>query len=90
MPSVKRVTLDVLKPRMPNPLEFASIIAALGADYRVSLRVEEVDDQTESTIIEIQGAALDFERIESTINELGGSVHSIDEVEVEGAETGGE
>ena len=90
MPSVKRITLDVLKPRKPNPLEFASIIAALGSDYRVSLRVEEVDDQTESTIIEIRGEALDFELIESTINEMGGSVHSIDEVEVEGAETDGE
>jgi hypothetical protein len=90
MPSVKRVSLDVLKPRKPNPLEFASILASLGPDYRVTLRVEEVDDQTESTIIEISGYALDFEQIETAIREMGGSVHSIDEVEVEGSDTDAE
>ncbi len=85
MASIKRIVLDVLKPHQPNALEFAQAIAQLGADYRVRLQVEEVDEKTESTVLTIEGEALDFARIEDTIAAMGGSLHSIDEVEVSGS-----
>ena len=84
MPLVKRIVLDVLKPHQPNALEFAHGIAQLGADYRVQLNVVEVDEKTESTVITIEGNALDMQQIEEAISSMGGSVHSIDEVEVTG------
>ena len=84
MPAVKRVRLDVLKPHIPNALEFAKTIAGIGTDYRVRLIVLEVDEKTETLEIEIAGADLDFDAIDETISELGGSLHSIDEVEVNG------
>jgi hypothetical protein len=84
MPLVKRIVLDVLKPHQPNALEFAQGIAQLGADYQVQLNVVEVDEKTESTVITIEGNALDMQQIEEAINTMGGSVHSIDEVEVSG------
>jgi len=84
MSLVKRIVLDVLKPHQPNALEFARGIAQLGADYRVQLNVVEVDEKTESTVITIEGNALDMQQIEEAINTMGGSVHSIDEVEVTG------
>lgn len=84
MASVQRLVLDVLKPHQPNVLEFARAIAALGEGYRVDIRVVEVDEQTETLLVAIEGDGLDFDRIGSTINENGGSLHSIDEVSVVG------
>jgi len=84
MASVQRLVLDVLKPHLPNTLEFARTIAALGEDYRVNIRVVEVDEQTETLLVMIEGARLDFERISAAISENGASLHSIDEVSVVG------
>ena len=86
MVSVKRLVLDVLKPHQPNALEFAQSIAALAEGYRVDIRVLEVDEQTETLYVTIEGEQLDFERISATISENGASLHSIDEVSVVGEE----
>ena len=83
MVSVKRIVLDVLKPHQPNALEFSQTIAKVGTGYRVRLSVTEMDENTESTVIEIEGDAIDFEAIQSAITSMGGSLHSVDEVEVE-------
>jgi hypothetical protein len=82
MVSVKRVVLDVLKPHQPNALEFCQAIAKVGVDYHVHLIVLEVDENTETLQITVEGNAVDFEAIQSIISEMGGSLHSIDEVEV--------
>jgi hypothetical protein len=82
MVSVKKLVLDVLKPRRPNALEFSQTLAAVGADYRVHLTVLEVDENTETLRVVLDGGALDFEAIQTVIDTMGGSVHSIDEVEV--------
>ena len=84
MASVQLIVLDVLKPHQPNALEFAHAIAALGKSYRVTIRVVEVDEQTETLQVSIEGEGLDFERINDTIDEAGASLHSIDEVCVVG------
>ena len=86
MTTTRKLVLDVLKPHEPNALEFSSALANLGADYRVKLTVTEVDEKTESTIVIIEGADIHFENVKATIEKMGASVHSIDEVEVYGAE----
>ena len=83
MVSVKRIVLDVLKPHQPNALEFCQAIAKEGVDYHVHLVVLEVDENTETLQIAVEGNAVDFEAIQATISEMGGSLHSIDEVEVQ-------
>ncbi len=83
MISVKRVVLDVLKPHHPNALEFSHSIAEVGPDYRVLLTVLEVDENTETLQVVVEGDAIDFEAIQTAISNLGGSLHSIDEVEVQ-------
>ena len=83
MVSVKRIVLDVLKPHQPNALEFCQAIAKAGVDYHVRLIVLEVDENTETLQIAVEGNAVDFEAIQSIISEMGGSLHSIDEVEVQ-------
>lgn len=86
MTKTRRLVLDVLKPHQPNALDFSSALANLGADYRVKLTVTEVDKKTESTIVTIEGADIHFDNIKAAIEKMGASVHSIDEVEVYGAE----
>lgn len=85
MASIKRVVLDVLKPRHPNIIDFARTIADLGEDYRVVISVDEVDDKTESVMLSVAGENLDFEVIQQAIQALGGSLHSIDEIEAGGS-----
>ena len=80
--TVKRLVLDILKPHEPNALEFARAIAALG--YCVQLKVDQVDEKTETLVVTVEGQDIDFAGVRATINELGGSLHSIDEVEVQG------
>jgi len=84
MASVQRLVLDVLKPHLPNALEFAHAIAATGEDCRVNVRVVEVDEQTETLQVAIEGDGLDFASISAAISENGASLHSIDEVSVVG------
>ncbi len=84
MHSVKRIVLDVLKPHQPNALNFAAAIADSGSYYRVSLKVAEVDEKTETIVVTIEGKKIDFDGVDKIISELGGSIHSIDEVVVEG------
>lgn len=79
---VKKLMLDVLKPHHPNGLDFAKAIAEQGTDYRVNIRVSEVDEKTETVVIVIEGEDIQFEAIEGVISTLGGSLHSVDEVEV--------
>ena len=79
---VKRIVLDVLKPHQPNALEFSQAIAKVGVDYHVHLIVLEVDKNTETIQVELEGNAIDFEAIQDAITSMGGSLHSIDEVEV--------
>ncbi len=86
MPKTRKLVLDVLKPHQPDALDFSSALADLGADYCVKLTVTEVDENTESTIVTIEGADIHFDIIKETIEKMGASVHSIDEVEVYGTE----
>jgi hypothetical protein len=82
MAQVKRVKLDVLKPHQPNALELAKAIAACGADYDVSVTVDEMDEKTESVIVIVRAHDIDFRAVTETIIQCGGSLHSIDEVHV--------
>ena len=85
MAIVKRILLDVLKPHQPGALEFAETLADLDPGYRVNLRVEEVDENTESIILVIEGENILFKEIDQAIKKMGGTVHSVDEVEAEGS-----
>lgn len=82
MVSVRRIVLDVLKPHRPNGLEFARAIAGGGGACTVRYAVSEVDEQTETVVITIEGENVDFDALSERIAAMGGSIHSVDEVEV--------
>lgn len=82
MPKVRRLVLDVLKAHEPSALEFARALAEHGD--RVSLKIVERDERTETTEIIVDGDDIDLAWLSDTISRLGGSLHSVDEVIVEG------
>jgi hypothetical protein len=84
MVSLKRLVLDVLKPHHPTALDFGVRLAEQGA-VRVTVTVQEMDEQTETLRVEIDGEDIPFDRIQAAIADFGASLHSVDEVEVEGA-----
>jgi hypothetical protein len=84
MALVKRLVLDVLKPHQPNAIEFSQALAKAGGNYRVCITVLEVDENTETLQVVVEGDAIDFDAVQSGISAMGGSLHSIDEVEVQG------
>jgi hypothetical protein len=82
---VERLVLDVLKPHHPGVLDFGRSLAAEGA-LRVRVTVLEMDEQTETLRVLIEGPDIPFERVREAITGLGASLHSIDEVQVAGAD----
>ncbi|MBS7650384.1 MAG: DUF211 domain-containing protein [Candidatus Bathyarchaeia archaeon] len=81
-PVVKKVVLDVLKPHQPQIPELASRIAACQGVDRVGISLAEIDQNTESIKISIEGSDIKIEMVRKCIEDLGATIHSIDEVEV--------
>lgn len=75
----KKLVLDVLKPLLPNTLEFARHLNSELPNVDVHVKVAGVDDKTQDVIITLTGE-LDYDHIHSVLGSLGASVHSIDEV----------
>ena len=82
MTLLTRIVLDVLKPHVPNALEFAKAIADNNSGCQVTVTVVEVDEKTESTMVTIEGKKIEYEQVVDAVTSLGASVHSIDEVTV--------
>ncbi|OPY16016.1 MAG: hypothetical protein A4E23_01863 [Methanomethylovorans sp. PtaU1.Bin073] len=80
MPGIRRMVLDVLKPHHPSIVEFSKKLSILSGVSGVNLSLYEVDQQTETIKITIEGDDLDYEEIKQSIDNLGAVIHSIDEI----------
>ena len=80
MTDVKKIVLDVLKPHNPSLVELSRRLAALHGVVGVNCTVDEVDQETESIKITIEGTNIDYEKVEATVREMGGVIHSVDSV----------
>ncbi|MGQ0798178.1 MAG: DUF211 domain-containing protein [Methanobacteriota archaeon] len=77
---IKRLVLDVLKPHKPTIIEMSKRLSALKGVEGVSCSLDEVDQDTESVQITIEGGAVNYESVEDTLRELGAVIHSVDQV----------
>jgi hypothetical protein len=77
---VKRIILDVLKPHNPSIIELAERLGALEGISGVNISLEEVDAQTDSIKITIEGTNIEYEKVKTEISECGAVIHSIDGV----------
>jgi len=72
--------LDVLKPHEPSIIEVAKRLSSLDGVSGVNISLEEVDAQTDSIKITIEGSNIDYKQVKKEINICGASIHSIDGV----------
>ena len=77
---IKRLVLDVLKPHHPSIIEMSQRIALLEGVTGVNCTLYEVDQETESIKITIEGTAIDFPKVEEVIRDCGAVIHSVDSV----------
>ncbi|MEO3993721.1 MAG: DUF211 domain-containing protein [Desulfurococcaceae archaeon TW002] len=78
---LKKIVLDVLKPiREPTLITLAKNLSRVSGVREISITVSEMDVETVTLVITINGNDIDFEEVESTLRELGVALHSVDEV----------
>ena len=80
MTAIKRIILDVLKPHSPSIIEVADKLGGLEGITGVNISLEEVDAETDSVKITIEGTNIDYDKVKSEIEECGAVIHSIDGV----------
>ena len=80
MSAIKRLILDVLKPHMPSIIELAQKIGDIEGVSGVNISLQEVDKDTDSVKITIEGTGINYEAVEQVIEECGAVIHSIDGV----------
>lgn len=80
MSDIKRLVLDVLKPHHPSIVELSQRVSVLEGVSGVNISIVEVDQDTETVKITIEGNSIIFDDIESAITEAGAVIHSVDSV----------
>jgi hypothetical protein len=80
MPKVKRLVLDVLKPHKPTIVELSKRVSLTKGVFGVNCTLDEVDQDTETIKITIEGDDINFDAVVSAIESAGGVIHSIDSV----------
>jgi hypothetical protein len=78
--NIKRIILDVLKPHTPSIIEVAERLGNLKGITGVNISLEEVDAETDSIKITIEGSNINYEKVKNEITECGAVIHSIDGV----------
>ncbi|MGY5872422.1 MAG: DUF211 domain-containing protein [Candidatus Thorarchaeota archaeon] len=77
---IRRIVLDVLKPHSPRLTDLALMLTR---DERVSglnISLKEVDQNTESITITLEGDDLRYDTIKEILEQAGAVIHSIDQV----------
>jgi len=77
---IRRLVLDVLKPHHPSIVDLAKRLSAMEGISGVNCTLEEVDQETESIKITIEGTNIEYDELEQAISESGAVVHSVDSV----------
>jgi hypothetical protein len=75
---IKRLVLDVLKPHKPSLIDMSLRLSGLKGVDGVSLTLHEVDQETESVKVTIEGPSINYPAVAETLREMGSVIHSID------------
>jgi hypothetical protein len=81
LPGLRRLVLDVLKPlKDPSIVDVALELARVPGVEAVNITVNEVDVETLSLTVVVEGDNIDFKRVREVFDEVGAAIHSIDQV----------
>ena len=78
MSRIRRLVLDVLKPHKPSIIELSKRVSVTKGVFGVNCSLDEVDQDTETVKITIEGDNINFDAVASAIESTGGVIHSID------------
>ncbi|RDE16401.1 MAG: hypothetical protein C4K48_01480 [Candidatus Thorarchaeota archaeon] len=77
---IRRIVLDVLKPHSPPLTELSLMLVRDARVSGVNISLKEVDQNTESITITLEGDDLNFSSIREVLEDAGAVIHSIDQV----------
>ena len=78
---VTKLVLDVLKAlKGPTIIDLARKLVELPGVDKVNIKVNEVDVETLTLTVIIEGEDIDFDSVKQLIEEMGAVIHSVDEV----------
>jgi len=77
---IRRIVLDVLKPHTPRLTDLAVMISRDERVEGVNISLKEVDQNTESITVTLEGNNINYETIKEILQEAGAVIHSIDQV----------
>ena len=81
MPGLRRLVLDVLKPlKEPSIVDVALELSKVNGVRGVNITVNEVDVETLSLTVVVEGDDIDFEGVKRVLEDVGAAIHSIDQV----------
>ncbi len=80
---ISRLVLDILKPHLPSLVDFSMEVSRVQGVKRVNAVLVEVDAETDSIKLTVEGKGIDYGELESVVKRLGAAIHSVDEVVVE-------
>ena len=77
---IRRIVLDVLKPHSPRLTDLALMLTRDEHVSGLNISLKEVDQNTESITITIEGDDLRYDTIKEILEQAGAVIHSIDQV----------
>jgi len=77
---IKRLVLDVLIPNKVSIVEFAESLSKLPGIDAVNITVKEIDAETQTIIVVVEGEDVNFSGVSELIEKMNGVIHSIDQV----------
>ncbi|MBU4075380.1 MAG: DUF211 domain-containing protein, partial [Euryarchaeota archaeon] len=77
---IKRLLLDVLKPRESSIIELSKVICSINGIDEVEVIVSEVDSKTETLKVTIKGSQIDYGEVMKVIDKHGVSIKGVDEI----------
>ena len=80
MSEIKRLVLDILKPHEPSIIDLAEKLSSIDGISGVNCMLDEVDRDTDSLKVVIEGSDIDYKKVFMALEECGAAVHSIDSV----------
>ena len=80
--AVKRILMDVLKPRELSIVDLAKALGSVDQKGEVEIIVSEVDSKTETLKVTIRGSNIDYSLVSKIMDQYGVSVRGIDEINV--------
>ncbi len=80
--AIKRLLLDVLKPRELSIITLSTAVGSVGGVDGVDMIVSEVDSRTETIKVTVKGPQINYDAVSEVMEKHGVSVRGVDEITV--------